>query len=196
MHVIIKGIDHLRAMPQGFMPLLDAYGDSHDGAYRRLHVPRNLYQLADGLEYSHEPDPTRPGTLGSRWYQLGAEIIEPLTSPVRIHLIYPNLLRHLLWSDPTLPLGFAQQERFWDLCALPGPADYPNQLLGPGAVQRLAADFQHTPDLTELIKHSNITITDIETGHQAPRMLIEHHRAWAHFITDLSTHKEGVAVMG
>lgn len=187
MFVTIYGIDHLTAMADGFAPLFDAQGGAYRSAYRRLLIPREIYQLAEGIEAGTQNDPRNPGMLGGRWYSIGEEVAGPLTVPQHTHQAYTSLLRRVMWTDPETELAYAQTEPFWDICALPSNGG----IMGPASVSRLAADYRATPDITEHIRRRRIS----PCSASAAVNFANFHRACARFIHALAQHEDGIILV-
>lgn len=173
MLITIYGIDRLHAAPDGFAPLFDFEGRAYQSTHRRLLIPRNVYQLAEGIEAGTQNDPRNPGMLGGRWYQLGDTVAGPLTVSLHTHQTYTSLLRRLMWTDPEIELPYAQQEPFWDISALPSQGG----IMGPESVARLAADYRANPDI------------------DAPESLANFHKTCGCFIQTLASHKDGAILI-
>lgn len=139
---------HLEAMPEGFTPPLDEYGEPSE-EFTRACTYADFPDAMDGIPGGHEPDPPAPSVfIGSRWYRLTKP--GPRTSRSYAgHGAYRDALVAAFWSGAARERHVSSDdvrgEPFRDLIWF---ADNEG-MLGAVACSRLVEAFGRHPRLPE-----------------------------------------------
>lgn len=138
MSVQILGFKTVTAMPADFTPELDSEGYPVDDTITRAYTPVRYRRAMDGLEGGHEVDPLEPGSIGSRWYQLGECVGSTFNmSSSRLSMYRDELMEFSQVNGRE----FHEESPFFDIVEF----NVSDGMLGPVACQRLAAAYKQHP---------------------------------------------------